>query len=142
MAQTLSYFGFLVLRMLACWSMLHGFLVCLNSPQRWSGPSFAIVSILPPYVWGVVLILGGLLVLIASLKTPNWRAYLRVKNTGLWIIAAWFFTIAIGFIMAAFGHPDVSLGAGSRDIFIGVLSVIMTKASEPKMIKDHKNVTG
>jgi hypothetical protein len=154
MNQRFSVFGTIVLRFLGGWTILHGILTCLNSfnhAERWSSPAYEIVSIVPPYIWGTLLIIGGLLVLYASYKGADYSArilsigdkevsvtYSAIKNVGLWIIAAWFLTIAIGFTVAASGHLDVSLAAGSRDFFIAVLAVILTKSSEAVVVSNKE----
>ena len=137
-----SVFGTLCIRLLAGWAILHGLLTCIGGISRWSSPVYDVVKLMPgsPYTWGIILIVGGILALTASMLGIEFEkqvfgktiTYAMMKNTGLWIIAIVCFLFSIGVLSAAL-QPDstVSLAAGDRDLLICVLCVMMTKAVEP-----------
>ena len=144
-----SIFGTMCIRMLGTWAIVHGLLTILNGAARWASPVYDTVRLLPgsPYTWGVILVCAGILVLWASLKgidlnlpligNDTYKSYRLVKNTGLWIIAIWCSLFAIGVATAAYFDPGVSLAIADRDILVCALSVMMTKAVEPRWISDQ-----
>lgn len=88
-------------------TMVYGFLVCLGGPVRWSARSYRALNQMPgsPYTWGLVAIVAGLLILVGSVATVR-----RLRNVGLWIMAAWCTTLGAGFVTAAITDDHVSLG--------------------------------
>jgi hypothetical protein len=138
-----SVIGTAVIRILATWAVIHGLLVILGGIGRWNGPVYQFVRLLPgsPYTWGVILMLGGFLALYASIRGVDYVikinkntivSYRIIKNAGLWIIAVWCALFSAGFIGAMYLHPELSLALADRDILICILSLLMTKAVEPR----------
>lgn len=137
-----SIFGTFCIRLIGIWAIVHGILTCLGGIAKWTSPAYDVVKLIPgsPYTWGIILCVGGMFTLSASLLGVEYEriilgrkiTYFGLKNFGLWVIAAVSLFFAIGVIAVAFepGSP-VSFAAADRDLFICAMSVMMTKAIEP-----------
>ena len=153
-----SYGASLVIRAIGTWAIFQSLAISLGGPDRWANPAYDVANLMPgsPYTWAVILLIGGALIMYGSLTnghlpfknftykqitfdgrlryknvTVDWNSQ-QIRNVGLKIVGCWLLLFGFAFIAMIMQLPDIGFGAGSRDVLLSVICMIMTKVQEPK----------
>lgn len=118
-----------VTRTIGAWAIVSGILIICSGKERWSGHAYDELNHMPgsPYTWGALFLIAGILVVVGSMMKVKVSRF-SVRNAGLWLIAFWCILFVIGFIASMLVNPGVSLNIPTTYLFVGILSLFMTKS--------------
>jgi uncharacterized membrane protein YgdD (TMEM256/DUF423 family) len=105
--------------------------IIAGGPERWAGPSFAVLRRIPEatLVWGSLLVACGALILLGSLLRRWW-----IKAIGLAGLAVWSGTFAAGALQAARDSHMVANTGGKTYCLIALVAILLIFIDERRLL--------
>ena len=92
------------IRVMVAFAVVQGAAILVADAARFTSPGYSVVRQAPGGMdmWGVVLVVAGVVTLVGSLT-----GHFRVKGLGLFLIAFWCFVFGVGVFAALLTTPNV-----------------------------------
>ena len=110
-------------QVVAGYALVQGLLILLGGTERFSAPGYRAALQVPgaPAVWGVVILLAGMILIAGKAMRRN-----RVASVGAGIASVWSFLFGVAFFRSAMAFPDANLTAIATYAKDGLIFMIIS----------------